>query len=204
VEGRAASLVEVARLDEPSKLRPEEEDVFLLLTDPARKSEAAKPLLRLLGALAAAILRKKYSHMTDEDIDEVIEDAVLKAIRSAETYDDRKGSVTSWFVKIVKNTAIDRWRAGTREERREQARVKARDDPDFRAFESDVKREVMALSERQRLILLCDLEMYPTRASAKLLARQFDTTVAVVYTERSRAYEHLEGKIGRRAPGGRR
>ena len=50
----------------------------------------------------------------DADAEDIAQDALLKAIRSLESYDPRRGSVETWLWKIVVNAARDHGRAAVR------------------------------------------------------------------------------------------
>lgn len=69
-------------------------------------------LLQKYGPRALGALAKEYPWLTEEDREHVLERALDKALRSSGTYDDKKGPIGPWFVKVALNMAIDMLRTG--------------------------------------------------------------------------------------------
>lgn len=100
---------------------------------------------------------------TDADAEDVTSEVFARAIRSAHTYDEDKGSEGAWVVGIARNAVADFWRRRKPEDPVEAPVRSAtttgdtgspdstHDDPGDRMGELDVLRDALAaLSDRER------------------------------------------------------
>lgn len=175
-------------------------DIVLLMMD--GDPEGVRLLLREYGGKVKAGLRCEFSHVLAEpEIDEAINWGAFKAFKAAQSYNEAKGSLRTWFYSIARNAARDILRG---EER--HATVPLEYDPlwyvdvvevdDNRPVEPkrdkllrDLIEAVEALPKLQKAIIKADLAC--GKADANRLAQEYGTTVNAVYVSRSHAIKRL-------------
>lgn len=86
----------------------EDDDVTLNLRIQFKEHEALERLLQLYGPRAKGYLKKHYGDvLCDADIDAALFQAADRAWRYGDSFDPSKGTLKSWFFRIVQRQAID-------------------------------------------------------------------------------------------------
>ena len=154
----------------------------------ADRLEAGAPLA---FRVAYAVLRHR------EDAEDVAQEALAKAFRSFRALRDRD-RFEAWLVRITWRRALDRRRAETRRDRREQAAVdppaapSAEDLASSRELEGRVWAEVDKLSEKLRIVVvLAAIEGHDLVEVARLLALPVGTVKSRLFHARRTLAERL-------------
>lgn len=58
-----------------------------------------------------AYIHKIYPKLTDEEVEDICSEAMMKALRSYGSYDPAKGTITTWLFKIAMNVGKDHFEA---------------------------------------------------------------------------------------------
>jgi RNA polymerase sigma-70 factor, ECF subfamily len=147
-------------------------------------------------ALAVQILRDR------NDAADAVQDSVQHLLGRPSSYDPRRGSLRGWFLKVVRNSCVDRIRRSKR-----QATVsiddnepiaRAEQQPDMVAEENELhqqlRHELRQLAEEHReVILLRDWHDLPYSEIATVLSIPAGT----VMSRLSRAREELRKRMQR-------
>lgn len=87
----------------------DDDEIVLRLLD--RDQDALRELTLRYGGYLLNAVRRHYGHLlSEEDIEEVVQDTFLKAWNHIGEYDDRKAKLTTWLFAVAKNVAIDHMR----------------------------------------------------------------------------------------------
>lgn len=166
----------------------------LVTRDDARERELADQLeasAPLAFRVAYAVLRHR------EDAEDVAQEALAKAFRSFRALRDRD-RFEAWLVRITWRRALDRRRAETRRDRREQAAadapaaLTAEDLASSRETEGRVLAEVDRLSEKLRIVVvLAAIEGHDLTEVARLLALPVGTVKSRLFHARRTLAERL-------------
>ncbi len=154
----------------------------------ADRLEASAPLA---FRVAYAVLRHR------EDAEDVAQEALAKAFQSFRALRDRD-RFEAWLVRITWRRALDRRRAETRRDRREQAvadppaALTAEDLASSRELEARVWAEVDRLSEKLRIVVvLAAIEGHDLVEVARLLALPVGTIKSRLFHARRTLAERL-------------
>ena len=171
---------------------------------------ALEELLRLHGGKVREYLWRRFKDVADD----AFWVAADKGWRSASTYDSRKGALGAWFLRIAQHAALDLLRGedphrhapledagaaevadtvGPKEERKDDAERLER-------LEADVEEVLAPLPPQQQRIARADLAAGEA-ANAQALARELQTSVASIYTSRSKERVKIEEGLRKRGYG---
>lgn len=155
-------------------------------------------LLAEHGGTVKCLLQKEFGKMLDAlQIDDAVNQASLRAWKSAARFDPSKGSLRSWFYVIARNCA-----RRVLETRLDETGFSYVDDLDAVApsaagaakppsrFVLDLRRCIDGLSRMQRAVVMADLAAGGT-AAAEHLAAELDTTPNSIYVTRTTARKAL-------------
>lgn len=157
----------------------------------AARLEALRPLL---ARAAGAILRRA------DDVDDAVQDALLRMVRSARQFDARRGTLEAWAREIARNVALDML------QRLQPASLKdpgaAPAPPQSPPLEAEeirgrLRKAVDALPDPQRCaFLLVHQEGLSHEATARALSISLETLRARLY----RARQNLRSSLKEYAP----
>ena len=175
--------------------------VELLHSDP---TEGLRRLLTELAPLVKGGLLREFHRRAEEAIDEAVSHAALTIARKIEAYDDRRGTLLTWFYTITRNAALTVLRREALWSRRSQVLEPVPDDtsgvpptdPPAPLVE-DLWLCIEALSPRQRLVLTADLQAGGV-ADARDLAAELGSTPNAVYVARSKGRAALRDLLRQR------
>jgi len=181
-------------------------DSNIALTMAMGDQEGLRLLLERYGGRIRAFLVKYYSGSLQEgELNEAFNTAIYNVWRFADRYEESKGSLPSWCIRIAQNSArsIIRREAGYRLKNLEYDAmydpagdppgdevVEAAEQADDRRVE-DLYKAVEALPALQKAIIKADLAAGGP-ADAERLAEIHGTTKNSIYVSRSKARETLK------------
>lgn len=90
------------------RVAPPSSDNRCIISDPR---DVRQIIAESRSAVVRAARHYNYlygSHLKKDDIDDVVQDAMCKAIANAMHYDPKKAKVTTWISRIVRNEIVDR------------------------------------------------------------------------------------------------
>ncbi len=132
-----------------------------------------------------------------EDAEDVAQEAIVKAYRNFHRLRDRE-RFRAWLVRIAWRLALDRRRSAARREHREQVASEAATAPTVedvaasREFERHLHREIDALPEKLRIVLLlAAIQGHDAREVARLLDLPEGTVKSRLHGARKRLAERL-------------
>jgi RNA polymerase sigma factor (sigma-70 family) len=62
--------------------------------------------------MAVTVIKRRLYYATEEDIEDIIQDASIKVLTAENTYTRAKGKFSTYFMFIITNIIIDRYRIG--------------------------------------------------------------------------------------------
>ncbi len=190
--------------DGPPPLADDREIIRLMC---AQNEDGAYLLLKRYGAQVKRSLANRYQGILQEqEIDQALNDAAFNAWRFAVRFQNEKGSLGGWFLRIAQNMAKNILRD------KDDGRVGPLDfDPAFEFDEavplSDEGRKVLDALEQaieqlpplQNAIINADLAADGV-ADAKRLAQAYDTSVGSILVSRYKARRRLAEILRRTLP----
>lgn len=191
-------------------------DLALRLLDD--DEEVLGDILRVLGPQILAFLRAKYKTFNEHDLEDVLAVAIHKVWTRRNQYDDKEGSLRSWFFRIAENVLLDVVKSGWRKAKRRELDLGADHDmttfperpyaPDPDADDHppktesraarDLKEIVASLPEAQRRIVTEDAYTRDGVASAERLSGELGIPAGTVRVYRCRAMERIRTEMRRR------
>lgn len=186
------------------QLVPELPDVDIALMMMEGNEEGLRALLRKYGGKVRGALRRRFGTVLDEDqLDEALNLAALRAWRFAHRYDDKLASLGVWFWSVTRNVAKNilreelRWNHGELEfdPEYDPAEWAADDGEEEAPAENEARQKklladfhtvVGALPPLQKAIIEADLAAGGP-AGAAALAAKHGTTKASIYVSRNKA-----------------
>jgi len=190
-------------------------DVDIILMMAYQDQEGLRLFLERYGGRLKAYLLKFYGELLQqEELREAFNVAVFNIWRFADRYDERKGALPSWCIRIAQRAAqsIIRREFGYREKNLEYdpshdpagdtptgEDVEAMDCPDDPRLE-ELLGNVEVLPPLQNAIIRADLAAGNGLADAGRLAAIHGTSVNSIYVSRSKAKEALKKAAERSAP----
>ena len=177
----------------------DDDDETLNLRIQCRDSDGLARLLELYGPKAKGYLYKHYGDvLCDADIDAAVHQAAERAWEYGHTFDPSKGSLKSWFMKIVQTQAFDI--ISDKDERAEvEFDLERHDRPDDCDDPIDAKSKarldalencIQRLERLQQAIIRADLKSDSVAGAARL-AKIHRTSTNSIYVSRSKARENL-------------
>jgi len=151
-----------ARAEDDPGLAPGERHRQLLAAVARRRDQQA--FIALFNHFAPRI--KAYTKKlgaSDEDADELAQDALFTVWRKADTYDPARSAVSSWIFTIARNLRIDR-------ARRDQRRVLDDADPVLHPSPEPLADEALDVRQQQARVRLALMALPPEQAVAVNLA----------------------------------
>jgi RNA polymerase sigma-70 factor (ECF subfamily) len=183
------------------------DDIDIVLMMMEGDPEGVRWLLRKYGSKVKAGLRCEFGHvLAAPELEEALNRGAFNAFRAAQSYDESRGSLRTWFYAIARNAARDILRS----EERHQAEPLEHDppweperedeppiDPRKDRLVRDLMEAVEALPRLQRAIIEADLAS-GEKADAKRLAQVHGSTVNTIYVSRSQAMQKLREAMRRK------
>ena len=183
------------------------DDIDIVLMMMEEDPEGVRWLLQKYGGKVKAGLRVKFGYVLAEpEIDEALNWGAFKAFRAAQSYDERRSSLRTWFYTIARNAARDILRGEERRtaeplEHNPPWNAEQDDEPPLDPRKdkalSDLKEAVEALPRLQKAIIEADLAS-GGKADANRLAQVHGSTVNTIYVARSQAMSRLREEMRRR------
>ncbi len=143
-------------------------------------------------ALAMQLLRNR------EDAADAVQDSLVAMLRKGHTFNAQRGDLRAWFLKIVRNRCLDLLRKRARRGRQVQLTEisSTANRPDVAAEQREmrdvVKRELMALSDKQReIILLRDYHNLSYAGVAQVLSIPVGTVMSRLHRARTELQRRL-------------
>jgi RNA polymerase sigma factor (sigma-70 family) len=180
---------------------PDPSDSDLMLKMACGDESALEELISRYGGRVRAFVRQKYEvSIGSEGVDAVVNGAFMKAWKCAEAYDESKGTVRSWLLRIAQSEAIDlvndkpeyKLELDGQEPEYDPA---AQADNDVSPVQAELLRmfdkAVQSLPRMQRRIIEADLAA-GERADDDWLARELGTTVNSVRVSRVKALASIK------------
>ncbi|MEQ8768189.1 MAG: sigma-70 family RNA polymerase sigma factor [Planctomycetota bacterium] len=166
-----------------------------------REEDGLRRLLSVHGGRVRGWLRMRFAgRLADQDIAEILHESAYRAWRNVDRFEESKGTLGGWLLRIAGNVAIDLLRREGRQRHEllgpavEAARP-AEPVPEGNGnLREVVRRLIDGLPRLQREILEADLAAGGT-AEAEPLASELGTTVNSVYVSRSKARRKLAEEI---------
>jgi RNA polymerase sigma factor (sigma-70 family) len=153
----------------------------------------AEDALRAYGDLAHAYLRKHFSALNAEDIDDILSISIRTVLEKGHTFDDAKGSFRAWVFTILWNHALDilRGRKTFMELTPDAFELQAPQSKRLDDKALQLLREgIRTLTPSERLVIESDLAV-GGRASASVIAQRKGLTANSVCVHRSHGREKL-------------
>lgn len=177
-----------------------------------------KDILKEFGPKISGFLCRKYENIFNiHDIEDVLAIAIFHLWQARKTYDERKGSVKTWFSRIADNAAKDVLKFGWQQAKMREVYLESGDydklffsEHHSTADKSDNKNSqenkkleelrkiIEALPEVQRRIVKADACARDGKASAEFLANELDIPIGTVRVYRKRAIDKIKEEFGRR------
>jgi RNA polymerase sigma factor (sigma-70 family) len=194
-------------MEEGSVVEATDAEIAILMME--RDEEGLRLLFRKHGPKVKGWLKQRYRHVLAElETDEALNVAAYKCWKSADSYDERRGSLGGWFLRIAQNAAIDILRQETRQ-RLKSIEYDPGDDsagsesgepdtPDGGPKDSPLREDFRAVVEElpalQKAIIKADLAANGV-ASAGRLAEIHGTSLNSIYVSRNKARDAIKRKM---------
>lgn len=185
----------------------EQVEIVLLMLD--REQEGIVRLLRAYARrVKLSLLRHFQGILSEEEADEVIQEAAFKAWEKAEKFDDADGTLGGWFYIIAYHTAVDALRRLPDGDQRPlpleiepefTARVPAVIDEDEELSTDECNAllmEIETLGEKQRVIIKADMAA-GGEADTEYLAKKLGVSKQTIYSYRNKAHKALRRRLER-------
>ena len=133
-----------------------------------------------------------------EDSPDVVQDALHKLVHKGGHYNSQKGSPLAWFLKVVRNGALDALRQRRRNDEEAVAMLTANDSPPNIAVEQEelagiMRRQLEAMPMAQReIVLLRDFHDLSYAEIAKVLEIPPGTVMSRLYRARNELRERMK------------
>jgi RNA polymerase sigma factor (sigma-70 family) len=197
--------------DEAPSLKNDDEAIALALM--YGEEDGLRQLLDLHGGKVIALLRKKFIPvLTQEDIEEVFNDAVHKVFKFINQYDVQKGTLCSWFYRIAANTAVDLYRKENKHQHEyidhevvnivdenwqpDCLREKPMQNQKATRRQKEIFGIIETLPELQKNIIKADV-VCRGPASASDLAKKYGSSKSSIYTSRNKAIETIRREMAK-------
>jgi len=188
--------------------QPDDTTIAVLILD--RDEAGLRALLEVHGPRVKGWLNQRFAELLGPDeIDAVLNVAAFNAWRRIVQFDDARGSLGGWFLRIAHNAAVDclrqpgQQRLDTVEDPTEYADPWSEaedfsDDPELQRLTEAVNDIIdKELPPRQREVMLADLAA-DGHADSERLAARLGITVAAVHTARSKAHKRIREELAKR------
>lgn len=193
----------------PEEPAAQVDDAEIILRMMDRDEEGLEMLLKGHGPTVYGWLVKNHGHTI---ADEALNRAGWNAWRFANRYDESKGSLGGWFLRIAQRAALDIYRRERRHCRKSLEYDPKYDpvgeDPETVEGDDEAERKVRERDERklreiinrlpplQRAIVRADLAEDDT-VEAEILAERFDSSVNSIHVQRSKARRTIREEVTR-------
>jgi RNA polymerase sigma factor (sigma-70 family) len=179
--------------------------------------QVLEDVLRSCGPAVRSVLRRKYAGVLSlSDLDDVLAIGLFRLWVARERFDDAKGSLRVWFLRIADNAARDVLRHGWQKARQLEttferdfleSQVARQDVSDSdSSFEPGpelvaVREIVIGLPDMQRRIVLADSYSRDGSASSQHLAAELGIPPGTVRVYRKRALDRIRDELKQRGFG---
>ncbi|MCB0311494.1 MAG: sigma-70 family RNA polymerase sigma factor, partial [Bdellovibrionales bacterium] len=169
-----------------------------------RDEEGLRCLLDTHGGKVKGYLAKTYGNVLSSiELNEALYQAAVNVWRNIDSYDENKGKLGSWFLRIAQNCAVDIIRRESKFSKNEVREFNGSldgietiepttDDKSVRKLKKAFRNAVKDLPPVQRSIIEADLAAEDGRASAARLAEMHGTTAGSIRVSRNKAKANLK------------
>lgn len=198
--------------------RPDEQpdELALALQIMEGDRDGLRTLIRVHGPRVKGFLRKRFGDVLDDsELEEAFCRTVEKVWRYAARFDDRKGTLASWLIRIARNCAVsilNRERERDEHEMQYDPEYDPADDPtlsqvaeefnaDPRATQrlfNDLEDVIRKLPPLQQAIVRADLASSDGKADSQRLADQHGSTKNSIEVSRNKARATIEAELVKR------
>jgi RNA polymerase sigma factor (sigma-70 family) len=192
------------------------DDLALALQIMEGDRDGLRTLIRVHGPRVKGFLRRRFGDaLDDSELDEAFCRIVEKVWRYAARFDDRKGTLASWLIRIARNCAVSilsREQERDQHERQYDPEYDPAEDPSLGSAAEEVDVEprttqrlfkdledaIRKLPPLQQAIIRADLAAADARADSQRLADQHDSTKNSIEVSRNKARATIEAELIKR------
>ena len=180
------------------------EIVFLIMD---KEEEGLRLLLEHHGAKVHSYLKKHYKNVLSElEINEALYEAIDKIWCKIDSYDEKKGKLGAWFLRIAQHCAINIIRRESKFKAEELDKNSMTingillektktESKKITKLKKELKNAINELPAMQKSIMESDLAAEGGQASAVRLAEMHGTTANSIRVSRNKAKKNLEKKL---------
>jgi len=180
------------------------DDLEIALSIMEGNPDGLRSLIRVHGPKVKGWLKKQYRHVLDDfELDEAFNTALQRVWKYADRYDDRKGKLASWFLRIARNAALSILRREQEESHHELEYEPSYDPADDRGVGNmvesgdpvakndrtmkDLDDIIRKLPPLQQAIINADLAAAADKADSARLAEMLDSSKNSIEVSRNKA-----------------
>jgi RNA polymerase sigma-70 factor (ECF subfamily) len=178
--------------------------------------DGLRTLIRMHGPRVKGFLRKRFGDVLDDsELEEAFCRTVERAWRYAARFDDRKGTLAAWLIRIARNCAVSiltRERERDEHEREYDPKYDPAEDPSLsqvaeepdtdprttQRLLKDLEDVIRKLPPLQQAIVRADLACSDEKADSQRLADQHGSTKNSIEVSRNKARATIEAELVKR------
>jgi RNA polymerase sigma factor (sigma-70 family) len=159
-------------------------------------------LLENVVPLTSRLLRRRFGRLTNEDLDEIIAQALFKLWKRRELYDPAKGDLQGWFYVIARNAALDQIRETRRSQAASDLSVLMIDSKDGVSLKLTSEAEIVAkaftqLNHRERTVVKPLFDSEQNQPTMRELGRKLKISEGAVRALRFRGLRKMRQALAK-------